>query len=279
MSGSDWRARSLAHVWHPCTQMHDHAGGDAAVQPLIPIRSAQGVWLEGHDGRRYLDAVSSWWTNIFGHRHPHIVEQLKAQLDVLEHVIFAGFTHEPAVRLAERLAEITPAGLTRCFYADNGSAAVEAALKMSHHYWRNNGRPGKTRFIALDNGYHGETLGALAVGGTGLYRDAYAPLMMQPIHVPSPDCCPLVEGGRAAGESWEDYSRRAFRHMAQPLERQLAAMHRLCKGHQPARLGGGQPGAAQQRILGVDEMAGHEARARQHGRGHARLNGVGGLGR
>jgi adenosylmethionine-8-amino-7-oxononanoate aminotransferase apoenzyme (EC 2.6.1.62) len=215
----DLVARSLARVWHPCTQMQDHAGGADAPIPLIPIRSAEGAWLVGEDGRRYLDAVGSWWTNIFGHRHPHIVAGLKAQLDVLDHVIFAGFTHEPAVRLAERLCALAPPGLTRCFYADNGSSAVEVALKMSHHYWRNHGKPGKTRFIALDNGYHGETLGALGVGGTGLYRDAYAPLMQPPIHVRSPDCCPLAENGRAPGESWEDHSRRAFRDMEQALER------------------------------------------------------------
>jgi adenosylmethionine-8-amino-7-oxononanoate aminotransferase len=123
----NWAARSRAHVWHPCTQMKDHEGPI----PLIPIRSAEGIWLEGQDGRKYLDAISSWWTNIFGHRHPWIVHKLKAQLDTLDHVIFAGFTHEPAVKLAEALCSIAPPGLSRCFYADNGSAAVEVALKMS----------------------------------------------------------------------------------------------------------------------------------------------------
>lgn len=213
----EWTRRSLAHVWQPCTQMQDYAGGDEAVQPLIPIRSAEGVWLEDFDGHRYLDAVSSWWTNIFGHCHPHIVEAIRNQLDTLDHVIFAGFTHEPAIRLAERLCRITPPGLERVFYADIGSAAVEVALKMSHHYWRNLGHPEKSKFIALQGGYHGETLGALAVGGTGLYRDAYAPLMMQPIHVRSPDCCPLEPDGRRPGESWEDYSRRAFADMEAAL--------------------------------------------------------------
>jgi len=213
MTDASLAARSLAHVWHPCTQMKDHAGPDAAM-PLLPVASADGVWLHGTDGRRYLDAVSSWWTNIFGHRHPVIVEALKAQLDVLDHVIFAGFTHEPAVRLAERLCAIAPQGLQRCFFVDNGSAAVEAALKMSAHYWRNVGKPEKTRFIALSNSYHGETLGALAVGDTGLYREAYAPLLMEPIVVPSPDCFE-----RAPGESWEDYTRRQFAHMEAALER------------------------------------------------------------
>jgi adenosylmethionine-8-amino-7-oxononanoate aminotransferase len=206
---SDWAARSLARVWHPCTQMKDHEQ-----LPLVPIRSAQGAWLEDFEGKKYLDAISSWWTNLFGHRHPLIVERLKAQLDRLDHVLLAGFTHEGAVTLAEKLCAIAPKGLTRCFYSDNGSSAVEVALKMSFHYWRNAGQPGKTRFIALENSYHGETLGALAVGGPSLYRDAYQPLLMQPIHVPSPDCF-----NRAGGESWEDYSRRQFVHMQVALER------------------------------------------------------------
>lgn len=204
-----WMQRSLAHVWHPCTQMKDHEW-----LPLIPIRRAEGVWLEDCNGRRYLDAVSSWWTNLFGHRHPHIVRRLKEQADSLDHVIFAGFTHEPAIRLAEQLVALCPPGLTRCFYADNGSAAIEVALKMSAHYWRNNGAARKTKFIALSGSYHGETLGALAVSDTGLYREAYAPLLMQPIVVPSPDCFE-----RSRGESWEDHTRRQFRHMEEALER------------------------------------------------------------
>ena len=217
---SDLARRSLARVWHPCTQMHDHAGGPDANIPLTPIRRAEGIWLEGTDGRRYMDAVSSWWTNIFGHRHPHIVSSLKDQLDTLDHVIFAGFTHEPAVQVAERLCRIAPKGLDRCFYVDNGSAAVEAALKMSFHYWRNVGNPKKTRYIALTGGYHGETLGALAVGHTGIYRDTYAPLLMNPIHVASPDCYE-----RPPGTSWEDHTRRMFGDMERALEQHA---HETC---------------------------------------------------
>ncbi len=209
MTNADWMARSLAHVWHPCTQMKDHEW-----LPLVPIQSAEGAWLTDFEGRRYLDAVSSWWTNIFGHRHPHIVARLKAQLDSLDHVLLAGFTHAPVVELSEKLCAIAPPGLTRCFFADNGSAAVEVALKMSAHYWRNTGKPGKTKFIALSNSYHGETLGALSVSGEGMYRDAYAPLLMQPIVVESPDCF-----FRAPGESWEDYTRRRFGDMEAALER------------------------------------------------------------
>jgi adenosylmethionine---8-amino-7-oxononanoate aminotransferase len=206
---SDWAARSLARVWHPCTQMKDHEQ-----LPLVPIRSAQGAWLEDFEGKRYLDAISSWWTNLFGHRHPLIVERMKQQLDRLDHVLLAGFTHEGAVTLAEKLCALAPKGLTKCFYSDNGSSAVEVALKMSFHYWRNAGHAGKTRFIALENSYHGETLGALAVGGPGMYRDTYQPLLMKPIHVASPDCF-----SRTPGQSWEDHSREQFLHMRLALER------------------------------------------------------------
>ena len=193
---------------------------DHEALPPIPIKSAQGVWLEDYEGKRYLDAISSWWTNLFGHRHPLIVERLKTQLDTLDHVMLAGFTHEPAVKLAEKLCAIAPKGLTRCFYSDNGSSALEVALKMSFHYWQNAGKSAKKRFIALEGGYHGETLGALAVGSTGLYRDAYAPLLMQPIFVPSPDCY-----NRTLGEAWEDFSRRQFLHMQLALERHA---HEVC---------------------------------------------------
>ena len=212
-ANADWVARSLARVWNPCTQMHDHAGADAPL-PLIPVRRAEGVWLEDFEGKRYLDAVSSWWTNLLGHRHPHIVSELKKQLDELDHVMLGGFTHQPAIELAERLLKLVPEGLARCFFADNGSAAIEVALKMSFHYWRNVGKPEKQRFIALSNGYHGETLGALAVGDTGLYRDMYAPLLLQPVIVPSPDCFE-----RRPGESWEDHTRRQFAHMEAALEK------------------------------------------------------------
>ncbi len=202
-------ARDLRVLWHPCTQMKDHEE-----LPPVPIRRGRGVWLEDYDGRRYLDAISSWWVNLFGHAHPHINAAVTRQLETLEHVILAGFTHEPAVTLAERLVALTPEGLTRVFFADNGSSAVEVALKMSFHYWRNRGQPDKTRFITLENSYHGETLGALAVGDVALYKETYRPLLMQPITVPSPDCYL-----RAPGESWEDHSRRRFAAMEETLAR------------------------------------------------------------
>lgn len=200
----DFIERDLNVLWHPCTQMKDHADG----LPLIPIRRGEGIWLEDFSGRRYLDAISSWWVNIFGHANPRINAAIEEQLDTLEHVILAGFSHEPALRLAERLVELTPPGLRRCFYADNGSAGIEVALKMSFHYWLNQGQPNKRKFVTLSNSYHGETLGALAVGNVALYKDTYGPLLMETLTAPAPDCFE-----REAGESCEDYARRQFAAM------------------------------------------------------------------
>jgi len=200
--------RDLSTLWHPCTQMKDHE-----TLPLIPIRRGEGVWLEDFAGKRYLDAISSWWVNLFGHANPRINAAVREQLEQLEHVILAGFTHEPVVELSERLIELTPSNLTRCFYADNGSAAVEVALKMSFHYWRNQGQPQKTKFVTLQDSYHGETLGALAVGDVALYKETYAPLLMQTLTAPSPAGC-YAE----AGESYEDYARRQFVAMEALLE-------------------------------------------------------------
>jgi adenosylmethionine---8-amino-7-oxononanoate aminotransferase len=202
--------RDLASIWHPCTQMKDHE----QEMPLVAIRRGRGAWLEDMDGVRYLDAISSWWVNLFGHANPTISAAVSRQLKELEHVIFAGFTHEPAVDVAETLLRLAPPGLARCFFADNGSAAVEVAVKMSFHYWRNSGQPGKTRFITLANSYHGETLGALAVGNVALYKDIYAPLLMDVITAPSPDCY-----SRETGESTEDHSRRMFAPMRELLQR------------------------------------------------------------
>ena len=208
MNNHSLSERDLAVLWHPCTQMKDHE-----TLPMIPIKKGQGVWLEDFDGKCYLDAISSWWVNLFGHGNPVIKAALKEQLDTLEHCIFAGFTHETGIKLAEKLVAITPGGLNRCFYADNGSAAVEVALKMSFHYWRNQGRRKKTKFITLQNSYHGETLGALAVGNVALYKDTYGPLLMEVMTVPGPDCY-----NREPGESWAAYSIRRFVLMDQMLQ-------------------------------------------------------------
>lgn len=215
MRNRDWIERDLSVVWHPCTQMQDHEW-----LPLVPVRRGEGVWLEDFEGHRYLDAISSWWVNLFGHANPRINKCVARQLDTLEHVMLAGFSHEPAVTLAERLLDITPPGLARCFYADSGSAAVEIALKMSFHYWQNSGKPDKHRFMCLTNSYHGETLGALAVGDVALYKSTYGPLLLDSITVPSPDCFE-----REPGTTWEEHSRAMFEHMERTLARHA---HETC---------------------------------------------------
>jgi adenosylmethionine-8-amino-7-oxononanoate aminotransferase len=212
---NDLVRRDLAALWHPCSQMKDHES-----LPMIPIRRGEGVWLEDMNGKRYLDAVSSWWVNLFGHANPRINAAVKQQLDDLEQVILAGFTHRPAIELAEQLVSLTPAPLQRVFYADSGSAAVEVAMKMSFHYWLNQGRTEKTRFINLQNGYHGETVGALALGDVALYKQTYAPLLMDVITAPSPDCYQ-----RATGESWEAHSLRMIEPMRALLEQHA---HEVC---------------------------------------------------
>ncbi|KAF1709309.1 adenosylmethionine--8-amino-7-oxononanoate transaminase [Pseudoxanthomonas kalamensis DSM 18571] len=211
-----WRARDLAVLWHPCTQMREHL---SETLPLVPIARGDGAWLVGQDGRRYLDAVSSWWTNLFGHAEPRIAAAIARQAGTLEQVILAGFGHPPAIELAERLLAVAPrqagrAPLAKVFYADNGSAGVEVALKMAFHWFHNRGEPRRTRFIALENGYHGETLGALAVGDIPLYRQVYAPLMGQALFAPSPDAYLA-----AAGETAEQRALRAADALADLLDR------------------------------------------------------------
>jgi len=166
------RADNLAErdrrvIWHPYTQ-------EQTAPPPLPIVSGEGAWLVAEDGRRYLDAISSWWTNIHGHAHPRLVRALADQAARLEHVIFAGMTHEPAVALAEQLTALL--GLDRVFYSDNGSTAVETALKMAYQYWANRGEP-RTRFLMLKDGYHGDTVGAMSVSGLPLFHGHFAELL------------------------------------------------------------------------------------------------------
>ncbi|MGB7501349.1 MAG: aminotransferase class III-fold pyridoxal phosphate-dependent enzyme, partial [Azonexus sp.] len=170
-SNQDWLARSQAAVWHPCTQMQHHAQpGSLAHLPLVPIARGSGAWLYDFDGKRYLDGISSWWTNLFGHANPRINAALKEQLETLEHVMLAGFTHQPVVELSERLSALTGGTLGHAFYASDGASATEIALKMSFHYWRNVGRPEKAEFLCLAGSYHGETVGALAVTDVALFK-------------------------------------------------------------------------------------------------------------
>ncbi|MDB5796830.1 MAG: adenosylmethionine--8-amino-7-oxononanoate transaminase, partial [Paucimonas sp.] len=207
-STADWVSRSLASVWHPCTQMQHHEN-----LPLVALARGQGAWLYDHQGRRYLDAISSWWVNLFGHANPRINAALVDQLGRLEHAMLAGFTHEPVVELSERLAALTGQALGHCFYASDGASAVEIALKMSFHAWRNAGKAGKSEFICLQGSYHGETVGALGVTDVPLFRAAYGPLL-RPAHVvESPDARRAQPGETAA-----DVARRA----AAALERLLA---------------------------------------------------------
>jgi len=193
-------ARSRSAVWHPCTQMKHHE-----TLPLIPIQRGQGMWLYDFDGKRYMDAVSSWWVNLFGHCNPRINAAITQQLGQLEHVMLAGFTHEPVVQLSERLAQLAPAGLGHCFYASDGASAIEIALKMSVHFWRNSGQPLKCDFISLQNSYHGETLGALSVTDVALFKGAYGALIKQSVAVLSPDW-----RNAEPGESARDYAVRCI---------------------------------------------------------------------
>nr|WP_315397303.1 adenosylmethionine--8-amino-7-oxononanoate transaminase [uncultured Duganella sp.] len=196
---SEWVARSLRSVWHPCTQMQHHE-----TVPLIPVSRGKGAWLYDHEGRRYLDAISSWWVNLFGHANPRINAALKDQLDTLEHAMLAGFTHEPVIELSEKLSALTGHVLGHSFYASDGASAVEIALKMSFHSWRNNGKAAKQEFVCLKGSYHGETIGALAVTDVALFKDAYGPLLRASQTVMSPDARQAAEG-----ETAQDVARRA----------------------------------------------------------------------
>ncbi len=230
-------ARSLSAVWHPCTQMKRHE-----TLPLVPIARGEGVWLYDFDGKRYLDAVSSWWVNLFGHCNPRINAAITDQLGRLEHVMLAGFTHEPVVTLSERLRELAPVGLGHCFYGSDGASATEIALKMSAHYWRNNGKSQKTQFISLQNSYHGETLGALSVTDVALFRDAYGALIHQNTTVPTPDWRDAMPGESAeefalrCAVALEDHLQQHHEHIAafiiEPLIQGAAGMAM----HHPAYL-------------------------------------------
>ena len=178
---TDWVARSLVSVWHPCTQMQHHE-----TLPLMAISHGKDAWLYDYEGRRYLDAVSSWWVNLFGHANSRINAALNDQLEKLEHAMLAGFTHAPVVQLSERLAAKTNHALGHCFFASDGASAVEIALKMSFHAWRNAGHPQKQEFVCLTGSYHGETVGALGVTDVPLFTEAYGGMYRRAHVVASP---------------------------------------------------------------------------------------------
>ncbi|WP_373004235.1 adenosylmethionine--8-amino-7-oxononanoate transaminase [Sulfurimonas sp.] len=223
MNNLELKNRDLDVLWHPCTQMKDHE-----TLPLTPIKKAYGVYLEDFEGNKFIDAVSSWWVNLFGHTNPYINEKIKEQLDTLEHVILAGFTHEPVVKLSERLVKLTPEGLEKCFYSDNGSSAVEVALKMSYHAHKNDSKAGKNIFVSLTNSYHGETIGALSVGDVELYKQTYEPLLLKTIQTAVPSDM-SVEAARVAAAEFEELCKERSTEISaiilEPLVQGAGYMH------------------------------------------------------
>ena len=214
--------RDLDVIWHPCTQMKDHE-----FLPMIPIKKGKGIYLEDFEGNNYIDAISSWWVNIFGHSNDYINDAVKKQLDTLEHVILAGFTHEQIVRLSERLVKLTPEGLTRCFYADNGSSAVEVTLKMSYHFHKNQGRE-RPLFVSLTNSYHGETIGALSVGDVELYKETYEPLLIRSVQTPVPKDqseAAALEAAESLEECFKAHPDEIAALIVEPLIQGAGSMH------------------------------------------------------
>ncbi len=203
MTNNELMKEDLKYIWHPCTQMKDHE-----FLPITPIKSAKGVYLKDFDGNEYIDAISSWWVNILGHNNKFINEYIKNQVDTLEHVLLAGFTHEPAIKLSKKLVEITPEGLDKVFFADNGSSAVEVALKMSFQYHKNRGKT-KPNFVSLENSYHGETIAALSVSDMGLYKDVYDEILIKSIKTSSPKNQSEEEANRALSELEKLFSERS----------------------------------------------------------------------
>lgn len=203
--------RDLKHIWHPCSQMKDYEE-----LPPIPIDHAKGIYLYDYNGKEYIDIVSSWWCNLLGHCNPQINQSIKAQLNRLEHVIFANFTHEGAIRLCEELTEILPPGLVKFNFSDNGSASVECSLKMAFQYHYQTGKPEKTKFMCLSDGYHGETIGALSVGTMDLYARIYKPMLMETIQIESPDCyrCPYEKNRNECDCECFEKARIAFENHA-----------------------------------------------------------------
>ena len=222
MNNATMADRDLDVIWHPCTQMKDHE-----FLPMIPIKKGKGIYLEDFEGNRYIDAISSWWVNIFGHANPYINDAVKKQLDTLEHVILAGFTHEQIVKLSERLVSMTPEGLTRCFYADNGSSAVEVTLKMSYHFHKNQGRE-RPLFVSLSNSYHGETIGALSVGDVELYKETYEPLLIRSVQTPVPKDqseAAALEAAEALEECFLAHPDEIAALIVEPLIQGAGSMH------------------------------------------------------
>jgi len=212
MTNNELMNEDLKYIWHPCTQMKDHE-----FLPITPIKKGEGVYLEDFDGNRYIDGVSSWWVNILGHNNKFINDYIKKQVDTLEHVLLAGFTHEPAIKLAKKLVEITPEGLNKVFFADNGSTAVDIALKMSFQYYKNKGLT-KPYFVSLENSYHGESIAALSISDMGLYKDVYDEILIRSIKTSSPKDQSEAEALRALDELEILLQKRAYEISAVIIE-------------------------------------------------------------
>ena len=196
----DWQKEDLKYIWHPCSQMKDYE-----TLPPIVIERGEGINLYDINGKCYKDVISSWWCNLLGHCNPRINAAVKRQIDSLEHVIFANFTHKPAITLCQELMKVLPEGLCKFNFADNGSAAIEMSLKMSFQYHYQTGHPEKKRFMALTDAYHGETLGALSVGGVDLYSELYKPLLLDVIRIDGPDCYRCPWGKHCTGHCESEY--------------------------------------------------------------------------
>lgn len=225
----NWIEKDLKYIWHPCSQMKDYE----ELKPIV-IKKGEGIYLYDTNGKKYIDVISSWWCNLLGHCNPKINAAIKKQVDELEHVIFANFTHTQAIRLCERLSKILPKGLCKFNFTDNGSSAIEAAMKVSFQYHEQTGNPQKTKFMALSEAYHGETIGALSVGDCDLYTKLYKPILMDIVRVEGPDCyrCPYgqnrdncnCECFKKAEETFEKYGNETAAMLVEPLLQGSAGM-------------------------------------------------------
>ena len=224
-----WSDRDLKYIWHPCSQMKDYEE-----LPPIVIDHGEGVYLYDTDGNRYVDVISSWWCNLLGHCNPIINAAVKKQIDELEHVIFANFSNKRAVELCEKLIKVLPKSLCKFNFSDNGSASIECAMKMSFQYHYQTGNPKKKRFMALTDAYHGETIGALSVGGCDLYSEIYKPMLMDIVRIEGPDCyrCPYgfcrdncaCECAVKAEEAFEKFGNEVCALIVEPLLQGSAGM-------------------------------------------------------
>ncbi len=211
MTNKELMQEDLKHIFHPCSQMKDYEN-----IPLVPIKKGKGAYLEDYDGNVYLDCISSWWVNLFGHSNDYINKKIAEQLEDLEHVIFAGFSHKPAIDLVKRIMDITPKPLQKAFFADNGSSAIEISLKMAFQYFKNKGET-RPLFISLQNSYHGETLGALAVSDTGLYKDIYEDILIKTLHAKSPSLVSEEEALEDMERLLKEHSSRVNSVVIEPL--------------------------------------------------------------